>query len=109
MPECSDIRRRRYECGRGRVSTRSSAECAVSTTCTTRPHAPGSRSAACRPQSLARTRPAGGWPGAVPVQIHVMDADSFFCGAAEIDTARALVAAAKLVTARAIELLAGLQ
>ena len=42
---------------------------------------------ACLPLSQFGTS----WPGAVPVQIHGMDADPFFAGEGDIDAARALV------------------
>jgi dienelactone hydrolase len=62
-------------------------------------------------QKLAQTRPGArgallfhscvpvsefsfGWPDAVPVQVHAMDADPFFVGE-DSDAARALIAAAK--------------
>jgi dienelactone hydrolase len=60
-------------------------------------------------QKLAQTRPGArgallmeacipvdefgdGWPSGVPVQVHGMDADSFFAGEGDLDAARALVA-----------------
>jgi dienelactone hydrolase len=36
----------------------------------------------------------GGWPAAVPVQIHGMDNDPFFAGEGDVDNAREVVAAA---------------
>ncbi|HWH00881.1 MAG TPA: dienelactone hydrolase family protein [Pilimelia sp.] len=61
-------------------------------------------------QQLAQTRPGaagalllhacvpvsefGGWPPAVPVQVHAMASDPFFVEEGDIDAARALVAAA---------------
>ena len=62
-------------------------------------------------QQLAQTRPGArgalffescvpmsefgvGWPTGVPVQIHGMDADPFFAGEGDIDSARALVVVA---------------
>lgn len=61
-------------------------------------------------QKLAQTRPGargalffhscvpaeefGAWPPALPVQIHGMDADPYFIGEADVDNARAIVAAA---------------
>ena len=62
-------------------------------------------------QQLAQTRPGAkgalffescvpvsefgdGWPAGLPVQIHGMDADPFFAGEGDIDSARALVAIA---------------
>lgn len=55
---------------------------------------PGARGAllfeSCVPTSFF-----GSWPAKVPVQIHGMDADSFFVGEGDVDAARALVAEAE--------------
>jgi dienelactone hydrolase len=61
-------------------------------------------------QMLAQTRPSargallfysalppnefGGWPAAVPVQVHGADADPFFIGEGDVENAREIVAAA---------------
>jgi dienelactone hydrolase len=55
---------------------------------------PGARGALLFYSCVPTAEFGGGWPSAVPVQIHGMDADPIFVGEGDVDAARALVASA---------------
>lgn len=55
---------------------------------------PGARGAVLIEACVPTTEFGDGWPAGVPVQIHGMDADTFFAAEGDFDAARALVAEA---------------
>jgi dienelactone hydrolase len=55
---------------------------------------PGARGALFIASCLPTSEFGDGWPAAVPVQVHGMDADPYFAGEGDLDAARALVAEA---------------
>jgi dienelactone hydrolase len=59
---------------------------------------PGARGALLFESCVAESEFGERWPAAVPVQVHGMDADPFFAGEGDIDSARALVAGAAATT-----------
>ncbi|ANB04088.1 dienelactone hydrolase [Streptomyces ambofaciens] len=55
---------------------------------------PGARGAVLFEACVPVSEFGGVWPQGVPVQVHGMDADPFFCGEGDVDAARALAGTA---------------